>query len=105
MQVCHACSLRRKKFPRSIALENGEYLFGNICKACDRKFIMLDYYTNKIMPEYCNEVKLRGMVQNYDQKLQWAKQEMKEENRVFGLLQNAQNDNSLKLMKAKQKND
>ena len=63
---------------------------------------MRDYYIEKIMPAYQSEVDLRVMVSSYDQKLQFALQEMKEENRIFDKLQNALNDNDLKLMKSKQ---
>ena len=69
MQVCYDCSMRRRQFPQSIMLENGEYLFGKICKVCDRKFSMLKFYNEKIKPVYCGEVDLRHLVQKYEMKL------------------------------------
>lgn len=42
MKYCADCRSRTIAFPKSIELENGEKLFGKICKICDRKFLMLD---------------------------------------------------------------
>ena len=48
MKYCPDCRMRSRVFPNSIELENGEKLLGKICKICDRKFIMLEQYTNQI---------------------------------------------------------
>ena len=62
MQVCQSCCTRRRQFPQSFALENGEFLYGKICKVCDRKFHMLKFYNEKVKPVYCGEADLRHMV-------------------------------------------
>ena len=67
---------------------------------CDRKFLMLKFYNEKVKPVYCGEADLRHMVQRYEMKLQDANYAKKEEQRYLELLQNTQNDNSLKMMKA-----
>ena len=48
MKTCADCRMRRRKFPEAIELENGETITGRICKVCDRKFLMLEYYNNKV---------------------------------------------------------
>lgn len=44
MIYCPDCRLRSRPFPESIELENGEKIYGKICKICDRKFMMLNKY-------------------------------------------------------------
>ena len=78
MQICYDCALRKRKFPESIELENGDYLYGKICMVCDRKFLMLEYYNKKIKPVYCGEADLRHLVQKYEMKLQDANCAIKE---------------------------
>ena len=105
MQVCKDCNTRRRQFPKSIELENGSLLYGKICRVCDRKFLMLNFYNKKIKPVYCGEADLRMTVQKYEMKLQDANFSIKEEQRYHELLQNTMNDNRLKMMRTDQSRD
>ena len=78
MHVCYECATRKRQFPESIELENGDFLYGKICKVCDRKFLMLTYYNEKIKPVYCGEANLRHLVQKYEMKVKEANQAIKE---------------------------
>ena len=48
MKFCNDCRLRSRPFPKSITFENGEKIYGKICKICDRKFLMLDQYKRQV---------------------------------------------------------
>ena len=102
MQICFDCGTRRRQFPESIELENGEFLYGKICKICDRKFLMLEYYNEKIKPVYCGEADLRHLVQKYEMKLQDANYAIKEQVKLEEILLSTRNDNRLKQMRVDQ---
>ena len=63
MNNCGDCRVRRRVFPHSIELENGERMSGKICKVCDRKFLMIDYHSRKIQPLSKRDEDLRIAVQ------------------------------------------
>ena len=99
MDVCYDCATRKRQFPESIELENGDYLYGKICKVCDRKFLMLEYYNEKIKPVYCGEANLRHLVQKYEMKVKEANQAIKEQVKFEDILASTRNDNRLKQMR------
>ena len=82
MKSCSDCRLRRRPFPQSIKLENGECITGKICKVCDRKFLMLEYYNNRIRPLSKRDEDLRHAVQSYEMRLKSAHFSISEESRL-----------------------
>lgn len=102
MKTCADCRLRRRQFPESIELDNGEMITGRICKVCDRKFLMQEFYNNKVQPLSKRNEDLRHAVQSYEMRLKAANYAITEESRLHDQLLEQRNDNNLKLAKAAQ---
>ena len=59
---------------------------GKICKVCDRKFLMLEYYNNRIRPLSKRDEDLRHAVQSYEMRLKSANFAISEESRLHELI-------------------
>ena len=99
MSYCNDCRMRSRDFPNSIILQNGDKIYGKICKICDRKFIKLDQYKRKVMPMSTRDEDLRHMVQGYEMKLNKAQYAISEEARLSEELTQKQNESNLQKRK------